>query len=68
MKQDLANRCRIPDSDLMEFGLHGGRTTSVCQRCQSSICEAHTVVYHSGYDRQSLCSLCNKLVAANRAG
>ena len=65
MNNRIFNKCRIPDGELMEFGLHGGRTTNECQRCESSMCEAHTVVYHAGYDRQELCSLCSKLVTVN---
>ena len=64
MKNYGSSTCRIPDDELMEFGLHGGRTSHECQRCQGSICEAHTVVYQESYDRQELCVHCSKLVVS----
>lgn len=54
--------CKFSDSDLMKFGLHGGREIRECQRCEQLVCEAHSVIVQDLYDRNILCSLCSKLV------
>lgn len=64
MKNYTTNACRIPDDELLEFGLHGGSTANECQRCTSSVCEAHTVVIQDLYDRQVLCAHCSKLAVS----
>ena len=55
--------CSLRDSDLLKYGLHGGREIGNCQRCERSVCEAHSVISREFYDRLVFCSRCSALVA-----